>query len=785
METTIAIALKILSVFTTFDCLLYLLLLYLLGLIALPLCFGLLHRTRIAWFVSAKFVGLGLLTWVAWVGAHGPLAYRMVTLWGLVIMAAAGSVWLARRTFSAMHKRCREHWRPIVTAEIVFLFAFAFCCVLRMHSDGIKDTEKYMDLAFLNACVSSASMPLPDPWLYDGPANYYYGGHLQIATLAKMTFVRPEVAYNISIAVVFAFVCQLVFALSWELTRRKRWALLGVCLVALMGNLDVAQQNWEYWVNLDEEKTFEVEEWRASRVIHDGPIDGEIFETINEFPFFSFLHADLHAHVTALPTTLLLLLILWNYFRSSVHCRGAYQSLEWRWARVLFMAWALGSLALINGFDFLTFCVLVPLFLVAREWSGGRGWNRFGPFIGMSVLKVGLVLALALLSYLPFFLNYTPPSAAKNETTIIQGVEKTVGLLDKIPFGVTEFRSNPGEFFTVWGTHLLILAGFILVVLIRESKHYAGESRTFFWYVLIGFFLLLLAASGLFVVTFLLVLLGGVLFSLHRSRKSPAMIFAHVAVTFVLSILLFCEKFHFKDGLGAGYDRLNTLFKFYYPCWVILGACLPLFLREILRSLDVPKWVRYVAVALPFCLIFWAMEFPVVTTLQRVRNYNPNYSGELNLDGMKHLSRDYPGDYAAIVWLRKNATPNQVVLEANDGGYSHYSRIATHTQLRCVLGWSNHQAIWRGYRPKGITGDQPIWRGSWPLEIEADIDAIYNAEDAGSVRLLIEKYKIDYVIIGTLENMKYSKASLDRLEGMCEMLFEDQASGTLILRPKE
>ena len=38
--------------------------------------------------------------------------------------------------------------------------------------------------------------------------------------------------------------------------------------------------------------------WNASRVIPD---------TINEFPFFTFTYADLHAHMIALPLTLLAL----------------------------------------------------------------------------------------------------------------------------------------------------------------------------------------------------------------------------------------------------------------------------------------------------------------------------------------------------------------------------------------------------------------------------------------------------------------------------------------------
>jgi YYY domain-containing protein len=45
--------------------------------------------------------------------------------------------------------------------------------------------------------------------------------------------------------------------------------------------------------------------WRASRVVHDATLAGAKIEVIDEFPFFSFLLADNHPHLLALPFVLL------------------------------------------------------------------------------------------------------------------------------------------------------------------------------------------------------------------------------------------------------------------------------------------------------------------------------------------------------------------------------------------------------------------------------------------------------------------------------------------------
>ena len=73
--------------------------------------------------------------------------------------------------------------------------------------------------------------------------------------------------------------------------------------------------------------------WKSSRVVIDSGFPDAIFgpnappsETITEFPFFSFILGDLHAHVLALPFTLLALALALDIFLAPLFARSAVTS---------------------------------------------------------------------------------------------------------------------------------------------------------------------------------------------------------------------------------------------------------------------------------------------------------------------------------------------------------------------------------------------------------------------------------------------------------------------------
>ena len=153
----------------------------------------------------------------------------------------------------------------------------------------------------------------------------------------------------------------------------------------------------------------------ASRVIQDySTVNGQKqtvgFPTINEFPAFSFLLADMHPHVMALPFVLLVLGLAFALAKRRVIRAGT-----WRdgvppglhaWIGIGLTGLLLGSLYTINTWDFPTYllvvlgCLAVPYLAAAKRQ--GLGWRWLQPFI-VQVLIIG---AFALVTFLPFHLTF-------------------------------------------------------------------------------------------------------------------------------------------------------------------------------------------------------------------------------------------------------------------------------------------------------------------------------------------------------------------------------------------
>jgi uncharacterized membrane protein len=82
--------------------------------------------------------------------------------------------------------------------------------------------------------------------------------------------------------------------------------------------------------------------------------------------------------------------------------------------------------------------------------------------------------------------------------------------------------------------------------------------------------------------------------------------------------------------------------------------------------------------------------------------------------------------------------PNGVIAEVVGDSYSGYARISAYTGLQTVLGWPGHESQWRGsYEPLGSRRE--------------DITKLYATARWEEAQLILAKYNIRYVYIGTLE----------------------------------
>jgi uncharacterized membrane protein len=134
---------------------------------------------------------------------------------------------------------------------------------------------------------------------------------------------------------------------------------------------------------------------------------------------------------------------------------------------------------------------------------------------------------------------------------------------------------------------------------------------------------------------------------------------------------------------------------------------------------------------------------------------------------MAYMERSHPADYAAIRWLQENVSGTPVILEAVGGQYSWGGRISAHTGLPTVLGWAGHELQWRGPTPE-------------PAIREPDIEKLYTSPVWHETRTLLDKYRIEYVVVGPLELSTYGQSAFVKFDRALETVF--QADGVKIYR---
>jgi len=237
--------------------------------------------------------------------------------------------------------------------------------------------------------------------------------------------------------------------------------------------------------------------------------------------------------------------------------------------------------------------------------------------------------------------------------------------------------------------------------------------------------------------------------------------FALLLAMMGLLLTLSCEFVFLRDSFGT---RMNTVFKFYYQGWALMGLASAYGLYDVLaRARGSGVWARSLAglwggvVAL---LIACGLSYTAAATISKANGFH----GQPTLDGVRYIAHYRPAEFEAIAWLQENAPLGAVMLEATGGSYTEYNWISAHTGIPTLLGWGGHELQWRG------NYDEPGRR-------EPEIARIYQSPDAAETRALLEGYRIDYVYLGPLERAKYrpSEAALAKLDGLLTRAFENEA----------
>ncbi|MBN1485949.1 MAG: glycosyltransferase family 39 protein [Chloroflexia bacterium] len=822
--------------------LVWLLLAELLGLAAFPLANLLLGRLADGGYLAAKALGMLLLGYGAWLlAATKLLPYSRGTIalvLGLLVLLGGLAAWRRRDELKTL---VQSRYRLLLLGEAVFLAGFVLFLLIRLGNPDLWHPwyggEKPMDLAYLNAIIRSSTFPPYDPWFAGGYLNYYYFSHVLTATLIKLTGIVPSVAYNLALPLYYGLTCGGVFTVVYHLANRRRekegWdpraiyaALAGVALVALLGNLGQYMMLLKGLIKasgLDFESSipglaglvkgvgglFKVIRgqaelgigqgtwyWRASRVIQEITARTVHGNEINEFPFFTFLYADLHPHMVALPLTLLIPTQIVALVRERRPDRQGFLALLPRTGVLLGMGLILGALRCAHFWDFPTY-LLVALggwAVVLYQRRRRIDWQTAAGVVMLAVL----LLLLASILYRPFWARYG-------------------SFYDQVIAWEGE-RTRVGEYLIMHGLLLFILASYLLIKTLgrgtRESPLRLAGMFLRYWdrlptltrrlsrwgkrplrqrYILWGgailglvaLFLLLPAPAategapaaevGLFArlrqqhLLGWLVLLAGlglVLFFRRRARGED-----RIVALFVLAGL----------GLTGGVElltvkgdiaRQNTFFRFYFQTWVLWGiaaaAALP-YLWQRLRRWARPG--RQIWQAAFYVLVGLCALYPLLATPAKMSDRFPDSDLGPGLDGAAFMQQavyhDPQGspitlaeDAAAIRWLQDNVEGSPVVMEGNALLYRWGNRISIHTGLPTIIGWDWHQKQQRGFLG-------PIVESRL-----SDLSTLYGSTDQEQTLRLLREYKVAYIVVGQLERNYYAAEGLAKLERMVGVYLE-------------
>lgn len=803
----------------------WLALVYLLGLIGFPYVFLACRSLRDGGYSLSKLMGVLLLGFLAWLLPSLRLAAYSRSLIAVLLAAlslgALAIIWGQRASLSAF---IRERWRQLVLIEIIFLALFmAFWFIRRANPDlwhPAMGGEKPMDLAYLNAILKSEYFPPYDPWFAGGYINYYYLGLALVATLIKFTGIVPAVAYNLVLPTWFAFTGIAAFGLTYNLVRgdtQRRWfirpmgyGLLAIFLVTIAGNLGEIVLLAQGWITLGSHVTFtssipgleslvrlgaglwanvighqpmpfrpEWWYWNATRVMQNGEI--------NEFPFFTFLFGDLHAHLLALPYTLLALgLALSLALRSRDNADAPSQPGFWRtvrqwpWCTLVLLALTLGFLWCANTWDYPTYtlitcaCLGLGLYFPLRRLDG----TFFIPWL----VQAALMLGLSYLLFYPFHAHY---GAAYTSAQLWMSERTSLGaflVIQALPLLI--LYSYIGQ--TVLGRQAQGVMARALRILLPHRRWNRSRRRyvdlvqfpslgyQLAW-VGLGLLLVVLLFCLLFNTWVPFIVLPMLVMAVALVLRSDSSLLQRIIGLLVVSgaILVIAVEFIVLRG---DIGRMNTVFKFYLQIWVLWGSASALALSELLAGQSAwpaqrRRWWNFILVL----LLVSVASYPLLATLGKLRD-RWQIPAAQGLDGFAYIwqatleDQNQPitlaNDAKAIAWLQQNVIGSPVVAEVSVPPYRWGSRIAIYTGLPTIIGWDWHQRQQRAAYSSQVV--------DWRLD---DLRTLFSGHDVTAAWRIINLYNVRYIYVGELEAAYYDSAGLAKFSSMVgaglEVVYQD------------
>ncbi|MBR2528439.1 MAG: hypothetical protein IKE58_08225 [Blautia sp.] len=650
----------------------------------------------------------------------------------------------------------------IIWEEVVFLAAFLVWTYLAGFHPAAFGTEKFMDYGFMEAMMRSSTIPARDMWYSQGVINYYYGGQYFAVFLTKLSGTRVALTYNLMRTFVAGFACAMPFSLVRQMMAdhlafasksKETDSASGICpdpvnpkhmmtekknsgrvpaLAGLTSGLAVSMAGNMHYVVYALVMPL-IQKWRgqevksywfpdATRFIGYNP-DRPEDRTIHEFPTYSFVLGDLHAHVVNILFVLLMMGLLYAWYRSEqkkvgqdLIRRAAAAPVDYKRKLanpyLLLAGFLLGLYQLNNFWDFVIYLVVVSgtaLFLNMIEYKG-----RPLRMIGVTLLQAAWLFVLSKLFVVPFIVQFE---------TMVDGV------------GIAKHHTLWYQLLILWGLPLFL--GVLFLIRFLAERLPGLKTRT----------------------------LPGLM-----REAEPTDLFVLLIFFCAFGLVLIPELVYVRDIYeSSGNARANTMFKLTYQAYILFAIMMGYVIWRFLSAAK-KRWVRIPA-ALGLILLCLTLGY-LWKSADSWFFYWKEPQARQGLDATAYMEADFPEDAAGIRWLRANVKGNPLVLEANGDSYNADGdeRVSAMTGLPTILGWYVHEWLWRS-DPSDLN------------EKLKDVETIYTSQNNELVLNLLHGYDVSYIFVGARERAKYQdRLNETMLKSYGNIVFQDPSSASYIIQ---
>ncbi len=720
-----------------------------------------------------RALGLALLAYLAWLPGAVGIGYGAGAAWAALAALLSLSAYLAWRR----PELWRAVWakrRLLLQGELLFLLLYGALVLVRSRAPDVAGTEKPMDLRLLTAIDSAQVFPPADPWFAGEPISYYYLGHVAVDALAALAGVGVGPAFTLGVVTAGAAAGVATSGLALDLLalRRRasrpgnagggpRWLAPAVAaavsviallwLAPLAGAVEVAGANGvgrglASALGVDglpgpEGATGLVPDrfwwwWDATRLLPG---------VIAEFPAFSLLLGDLHAHLLALPLGVAALALAAGDFSGQTPLSPR------RWLadvpRLGLAAALYAALVMTNSWDVVTWGAVWLLAAAAALRRVGWPW----PLALLGGVRYLLLPALGAIALaLPFVIPLERPDLGL--ALVAGGGSEPLRfalfwLAPALPVALAGAWLRPRASRRALGRGVMLAAAPV-AAWAAATLAVAGPGplldRGSGWLTLCA---LVLAAGG-----------SGALAAAADRKGHSALAAALGLAAGAGALLLATELLFLTDAFGT---RMNTVFKLWFHAWLLLAAA-----GGVASGLAVAQWRGAAprAVAVPgrpralsagaaalagagLVLLLASLAYAPAAAVARSRE------GQVpSVDALAFLDRVAPGEAAAVRWARAELEPaGALLLEAVGPSYGAGNRVSAASGIPTLLGWPGHQLQWRR--------DPPL------AEITALVERAYAEGATEETRLLLAGRGVTHVYLGAEERRQHGVGVAERFSG--------------------